>query len=115
MQIKLYYDQECPFCRAYANYVKIKQTHNLILVDVRDNKQTIKELQKKGLDINDGFIIEVDNNKFYQGSEAILFLNEISNNKIYFKNNIFFTGLVYPFIKQLRKLLLFCLNKKSRL
>jgi predicted DCC family thiol-disulfide oxidoreductase YuxK len=115
MKIELFYDKECPFCKFYANYIKLKESHNLILVNAREDKQSIEELSKLGFNINDGFIIRVDVNKIYQGSDAIIFLNRLSQKKIYFKDNKFFRNFVYPSIKQIRKIVLFCLLKNSKL
>jgi len=41
MKIELFYDKECPFCSSYAQYIKIKENHSLILINARDS---IKEL-----------------------------------------------------------------------
>jgi len=114
MNIELFYDKECPFCKAYANYIKIKQKSNLILINARENKEAIKEFNNLGFNINDGFIIRVDEDKIYQGSDAIIFLNEVSKNRIYFKNNKFFRNFLYPFVKYIRKIVLFCLGKNSK-
>ncbi|XOB63531.1 DCC1-like thiol-disulfide oxidoreductase family protein [Campylobacterota bacterium DY0563] len=115
MKIELYYDKECPFCKYYANYIKLKQNHNLILINARDSKKTIDEFTKHGYDINDGFIIRVDGKKLYQGSDAIIYLNKISKKKIYFKNNKFFKNFIYPSAKLLRKTILTLIGKNSKI
>lgn len=115
MKIELYYDKECPFCKYYANYIKLKEKNGLTLIDVREDIKSITTLKNKGFDINDGFIIQVDDTEFYQGSEAILYLNKIATKKIYFKDNIFFKHILYPFVKYLRKFVLMLLNKSSKL
>ncbi|XPV70523.1 MAG: DCC1-like thiol-disulfide oxidoreductase family protein [Halarcobacter sp.] len=115
MKIELFYDKECPFCKYYANYIKIKENHKLMLINAREDKEAIKEFESLGFDINDGFIIKVDEKKIYQGSDAIIFLNRLSTKKVYFKDNQFFKKFLYPFIKKLRKIVLFCLGKNSKL
>jgi len=115
MNIKLFYDKECPFCNYYANYVKLKENHDLKILNARTKTKSINELKNKGFDINDGFIIIVDDKDIYQGSDAIIFLNKISEKKIYFFDNLFFKNIIYPILKVIRKLTLKLLNKKQHL
>lgn len=115
MKIEIYYDKECPFCNYYANYIKLKENHNLILINARDDKKSIEEFLNLGFNINDGFIIKVDNINIYQGSDAIVFLNKVSKNRIFFKDNLFFKNIIYPFIKKLRNIILFCLGRNSKI
>lgn len=68
-----------------------------------------------GFDINDGFIVKVDDTKVYQGVDAIVFLNKLAQKTIYFPDNIFFRYIIYPFIKFFRKLLLYVLNKDTKI
>lgn len=115
MKIELFYDKECPFCNSYANYIKIKEKHDLILLNARENKKQIEELKNINFDINNGFIVKVDEKILYQGIEAVAFLNTISSKRVYFPNNFFFRTIVYPFIKFCRKVVLFIFRKKSSL
>lgn len=115
MKIQLYYDKDCPFCNYYSNYLKLKQEHKLILLNARDSDKEIDEFRVLGFDINNGFIIKLDDSTIYQGADAIIFLNDLAEKKIFFLDNHFFRNLVYPFIKQLRKILLFILGKKSKI
>ena len=112
MKIEMYYDKECPFCNSYAKYVKLKESHQLILLNAREHLEKIDELKKRGFDINNGYIIEVDNKNIYQGVDAIIFLNDISKRKVFFADNYLFRNIIYPFIKLLRKLAL-KINKKQ--
>ncbi|MDC7243478.1 MAG: DCC1-like thiol-disulfide oxidoreductase family protein [Sphaerochaetaceae bacterium] len=112
MKIELFYDKECPFCNSYANYVKLKQKHTLILQNAREAKD---KLNKYPLDINDGFIIVVDDKKVLQGVDAIVFLNKIARKKIFFPENSFFRYFVYPTIKFFRKIFLLILKKDMKI
>lgn len=114
MKIELFYDKECPFCKFYANYIKLKEKHKLILINVRDS-QSIIELEKfrlQGLDINNEFIIRVENNELFQGVDAISFLNNLVKKKIYFPDNYLFRSIIYPIIKSIRKFILIIMGKK---
>lgn len=49
------------------------------------------------------------------GFDAIIFLNRFSTKKVYFKDNQFFKKFLYPFVKKLRKIVLFRLGKNSQI
>lgn len=112
MKIELFYDKECFFCNSYTNYLKLKEKYELKLVNVREYKSQINDFRSQGFDINDGFIIRIDEKNIYQGADALVFLNDLSHNRIYFPDNYYFRNIVYPIIKQFRKLFLFITNKK---
>ncbi len=112
--VNLYFDKECPFCNYYANYNLIRTNHNLKLYNAREYPQKIEFLKKKGFDVNDGIIIEIDG-KIFQGSDAIKQLNKLSNKEVKVLNTKFFSFLLYPLIKSFRKVVLFILNKNSHI
>lgn len=112
--INLYFDKECPFCSYYANYNFLKLNHNLILYNAREYPQKINLLRKKGFDINSGIIIEIDG-EIFQGSNAVKQLNKLSEKQIKIFNTRFFSIVIYPVMKLVRKLLLFILNKDSKI
>jgi len=114
-KIFIYYDKDCPFCKNYVNFLELKDNYELILKNVREEKNEIK------LDINDGFIV-VFKGKFYQGSKALKFLNNIVNKNtivgklhIFFKYDNIFSKFLYKVIFLLRKVLLFLIGKKSKI
>ena len=37
-KITIYYDKECPFCNSYVGYLKLKDSYELILKNVREDK-----------------------------------------------------------------------------
>jgi predicted DCC family thiol-disulfide oxidoreductase YuxK len=111
LKIDVYYDKECPFCNSYANFLKIKEKHELVLFNARDCKKQIDGFKKLEFDINNGFIISVDNINIYQGVDAIVFLNDVAQNKVFFPDNYFFRNIVYPILKYLRKIILLISGK----
>lgn len=111
MKIEVFYDKECPFCSLYSKYISIKEKHELILLNARENIKELEKLKKEGFNIDEGFIVRADYVKLYQGADAILFLNTVSNRKLYFTNNKVFKNIIYPFIKSLRKKVLFISGK----
>ena len=72
-KITIYYDKECPFCNSYVGYLKIKDSYELILKNVREDKNIDSKF-----DINNGFIVNFKDN-FFQGSKALEFLNSVVN------------------------------------
>lgn len=115
MKIELFYDKECPFCNYYANYIELKRNHDLILKNAREEEIQITEFKLLGFDINNGFIIKVDEVNFYQGADAIVFLNKLAKKEFFFPNNKFFRKLIYPSIKFFRKVVLLLTFKKVNL
>lgn len=115
MKIELFYDKDCIFCKSYSNYLRLKEKNELILFNARENKRQISEFKTLGYDINNGYIIRVDDKTIYQGVDAIIFLNDLSKDKIYFPDNYFFRHIVFSIIKKFRKLLLFIRGKDINL
>ena len=115
MKVEVFYDKECPFCRKYAQFIKLKEKNELILINARENIKKVDDLRNKGFDINEGFVIRVDSNNLYQGADAIVFLNNLSKNKILFANTFLFKFIIYPLIKFLRIMVLFILMKELKI
>lgn len=115
-KITIYYDKECPFCNSYVGYLKLKDSYELILKNVREDKNIDSKF-----DINNGFIVNFKDN-FFQGSKALEFLNSVVNKDtflgklhFFFKYDNFFSKLLYKSLLTTRKLLLYLLNKKSNI
>ena len=78
MKIEVFFDEECPFCNLYSKYIIIKERHELILLNARENIHRLDKFKLEGFNIDEGFIVHVDDKKTYQGVDAINFLNTIS-------------------------------------
>lgn len=114
-KLKLYYDKECPFCNHFAHFLKLKERYKLEILNARDKKEEIKSLKKQGFDINDGVILVLNEEKILHAEAAIVFLNDVSKSKFFFYDNWFFISIVYPTLKQIRKILLFIKGKKVKI
>ena len=112
MKIDLYYDNECPFCKYYASYIKLKEKHTLEIYNARDELERMDKFKQKGFDINNGFIVLIDDTTIIQGAEAIVFLNKLAQKKFFFYDNLFFKSFVYSSIKQFRRFVLWISFKK---
>ena len=65
------YDGECPFCNHFAELLELKSNLNGIeIMDGRKNLSYLKELLKKGFDLDKGAIL-IKGEEILHGSEAI--------------------------------------------
>lgn len=117
-KIKIYYDKECPFCKNYVDFLKLKEDYILILKNAREAKD---ELDKIKLDINAGFIVLFKGN-FYQGSKALNILNKLVRKDtilgkvhIFFYEDNFMSRFLYKLLLYLRKTVLFVLRKDYKI
>lgn len=114
-KIDLYYDKECPFCTNYAKFLEINKKHKLEIKNARENTKKLQDFSNQGFDINNGFIILINDTKIYQGADAVKFLDEISIKTNFIYRSRFFKYILYPLIKLFRKIVLFLLSKESKI
>lgn len=70
-EILLVYDKECPLCDAYCRMVRIDDSMGVLrLVNARDASQVMREITRRGLDIDQGMVLQVDDVLYY-GADAI--------------------------------------------
>jgi predicted DCC family thiol-disulfide oxidoreductase YuxK len=117
-KILLVYDKECPVCNAYCRMARIRESvGELRLVDAREASAVVDEITLKGLDIDQGMVLKVENNLYY-GSDAIHALSLMSSRSGIFNRinywifrshqlSLFF----YPILRACRNLLLKILGK----
>ena len=107
-KIKIFYDGSCVFCNNYIQLVKLKEDFDVSLVNLRDNLEDAKIFFNRGINVDEGMIIEIED-KIYFGTNAMIFLSKydkatnLSNfliNKI-FKSNLF-PDLIYSLFKLIR-------------
>lgn len=117
-EILLVYDKECPVCDAYCQIVRIrKSVGELKLIDARSKNDIMDEITAKGLDIDQGMVLKMDDQLYY-GSDAIHALALISSrsgifNRInywIFRSRIL-SAWFYPILRFYRNLLLKLLGK----
>lgn len=117
-QILLVYDGDCPLCTAYGRMVRVRETvGELHLVNARDNSETMREITREGLNIDQGMVLKVDKVLYY-GADAISVLSLLSSacgpfNRM--NHWIFRSGtrarLLYPVLRACRNLLLKMLGR----
>lgn len=112
-KIYVVYDDDCPFCRNYCKYVRLKETvGELELVDARKDSEIMREITDRGLDIDMGMVVKM-NDRIYYGSEAIHVLSLMSSRNTLFNKinyHIFkskkVSGFLYPILRDCRALAL---------
>lgn len=109
----LVYDDECPVCRTYCRYVRIRETvGTLRLVDARQPGPLMDEVTAAGLDIDQGMVLKFKD-AIYYGPDAIHMLSLLGTRVGWFNRLAFRlfgtrTGarVLYPVGKGFRNLLL---------
>jgi len=65
------YDGECPFCNHFAELLELKsKIKNISILDGRKNPELIRDLLKKGYDLDKGAIL-LKNKEIFHGANAI--------------------------------------------
>ena len=109
----LVYDDECPLCRTYCKYVRIREAvGNLHLIDARQPGPLMDEITAAGLDIDQGMVLKFKQVTYY-GPDAIHMLSLLSTRAGWFNRLCFlFFGtqwgarIFYPAGKVFRNLVL---------
>jgi predicted DCC family thiol-disulfide oxidoreductase YuxK len=109
----LVYDDECPVCRTYCRYARIRETvGELRLVDARQPGPLMDEITAAGLDIDQGMVLKFKDVVYY-GADAIHMLSLLSTRSGVFNRVSFLlfgtrvgAQLLYPAGKAFRNVLL---------
>ena len=112
-QIRIVYDKQCPACDGYCQLAKASAAPSrVVLVDAREASALMREITKRGLDIDEGMVVEIAGELHY-GAEAIRALAMADNesnlfnwfNRVMFKSSAVAHKL-YPALSAVRNLLL---------
>jgi predicted DCC family thiol-disulfide oxidoreductase YuxK len=118
-RLRLVYDSECPMCRRYVRWQRIRQdVGELELIDARQDSEARRELTDLGIDLDEGFALQTGE-RWYHGSEALHRLtllgtrSGVFNRLMYrlFANQERTAGL-YPWLRACRNGLLKALGKR---
>jgi predicted DCC family thiol-disulfide oxidoreductase YuxK len=109
----LVYDGECPVCKVYCKYARIRDTvGRLHLVDARQPGPLMDEITAAGLDIDQGMVLKFKQ-VIYYGADAIYMLSLFSTRSGAFNRLCFVlfgtrlgARVFYPAGKALRNLVL---------
>jgi len=117
MQLTIYYDGECPFCRNFVRLSKLKEEYDVYLYNLREEPGKVQSFLTKGYNVNEGMIVVIED-KIYHGHEAVYMISALSN-KITWVGNIYYflfsnkniTKFLYPILVAGRNLTLFLLRR----
>jgi len=109
----LVYDGECPVCKTYCKYIRIrKAVGNLHLVDARLPSPIMDEITHAGLDIDQGMVLKFKD-AIYYGPDAVHMLTLLSTPSGFFNRVNYYVfstklgaAIFYPMGKAFRNLLL---------
>tara|TARA_Y100000589_G_scaffold28313_1_gene23592 strand:- start:154 stop:537 length:384 start_codon:yes stop_codon:yes gene_type:complete len=108
------YDGECPFCNHFAELLELKsKINNISILDGRKNPDLIRELLKKGYDLDKGAIL-LKNEEIFHGANAInticKLINHPSSKLLEILSTTFKsskrTQFIFPFLVTARRLTL---------
>jgi predicted DCC family thiol-disulfide oxidoreductase YuxK len=115
----LVYDGECPVCKTYCKYIRIREAvGRLHLIDAREPSPIMDEITAAGLDIDQGMVVKFKN-AIYYGPDAIYMLTLLSTPSGFFNRINYYvfstkvgSKIFYPIGKAFRTLLLKVLGIK---
>jgi predicted DCC family thiol-disulfide oxidoreductase YuxK len=117
--VEIVYDGKCPVCTAYCTNIKPDNETELVLIDARKPSPLMDEITAKGLDIDEGMVVRINNGDLHYGSDAIHALSKISGKPGWVRtiNRFFFSSeklasVFYPFGKFIRNRVLDILRIK---
>ncbi|MGH1439918.1 MAG: NAD-dependent epimerase/dehydratase family protein [Cellvibrionaceae bacterium] len=119
-KILVVYDKQCPACHFYCNIIRIRESvGELVLVDARENSEVMEEITEKGLDIDQGMVVKVDDQLYY-GSEAIHILTSMGSESSWLNRFNYWlfrskarAEFLYPKLRFIRNCLLKLLGKSK--
>ncbi len=117
-EILLVYDHQCPACSAYCRRVQVRPSAGkLQLLDARLPSDVRDEVTRRGLDIDQGMVLQTEDGLFY-GAEAIHQLSLLGTTSDPFNvlNYAAFhwqwaAEIIYPVLRFFRNLLLKILGR----
>ncbi len=118
-QLRLVYDGECPMCRRYVRWHRIRtDVGELELIDARQHSEARRELTAIGIDLDQGFALQIGE-RWYHGSEALHRLTLLGTHSGMFNRLMYRlfanperTARLYPLLRACRNGLLRMLGKR---
>lgn len=116
----LVYDGECPFCTAYVNYVRVKESLGIFkLINARNGGEIVDDVVKRGYDLDEGMVL-IMNGRYYHGHDCINHLALLSTSSGLFNRlNAFIfrskavSRILYPILRFGRNLILRILRRRK--
>ena len=117
MSLAIYYDGDCPFCTRYVTMLRLRETGEVRLVDLREDSALRTELRSQGFEVNTGMVVE-DTSGRVGGADAVNKLALLSTpstafnkiNRAVFSSS-FASSILYPVLRIGRWIALFLMGR----
>lgn len=76
--LRIVYDGECPFCSGFVRLARLRESFDVDLVDARQAPELVPHYAGRGLDLNVGMVVEVDD-ETYHGGDAVWLIAALSS------------------------------------
>jgi len=118
--VVIVYDEECPFCSNYVQFIKIKENVGEVsLINAREDLTFADELSNKGIELDEGMAVMYRSN-WYHGYMAMYILATLSKDitPLQKLHNMVFAykglaSILYPILRFGRNVSLFLLGRKK--
>jgi len=116
--LEVVYDGDCPFCRSYVTYCRLKEAFpEVVLTDARKVPDRVARYRGEGMEINKGMIV-IYEGAVYHGDKAMTVLTQISRPdaflqrvmRLLFRSPVV-AGVVYGVLRLGRDVALFFLGR----
>jgi len=118
--VYLVYDGDCPFCSAYVDYVRVKESVGTFeLVNAREGGAVVEDVIKHDFDLDEGMVLVMDG-QYYHGHDCINHLALMSTSSgIFNRVNAFVfrsptaSRVLYPVLRFGRNLVIRLLGREK--
>ena len=114
------YDGECPFCKNYVNFLRLRDAFGDIkLINARERTKEREMVDDQKLNLDNGMVIHFKN-KYYHGDDAMHIISTLTEDqglKNRFTKWVFSSPsrakFIYPLLRSGRNAALFVLRRKK--
>lgn len=115
----LLYDGECPACRSYVAFSRLRTLYpDIQVLDARHEPALVAELRGKGYEINEGMVLKLGESLFFgpAATRMISELGQVSPSRtrrigLFAIGGAPWAGRLYPWLNRTRQLLLRMLGR----
>jgi predicted DCC family thiol-disulfide oxidoreductase YuxK len=116
----IFYDGQCPFCTNYVKLLHLRQMiAELTLIDARGGSALVKEMQDRGVNLDEGMVLILDG-KVFHGADCLnqIVIQGLSKGPFAAVNARLFGSrrvarFFYPILKMGRRIILRLLGRGS--
>lgn len=115
----LLYDGECPACRSYVAFSRLRQLYpDIVLLDAREESDLVADLRRHGYEINEGMVLKL-REAIHFGPAATRMIAELGQSApspatrwgLHVIGGAVWSEALYPWLNRCRQLLLRALGR----